>query len=1083
MNVMMKRLMVFLVLGASLAVARAPRIWLTPTLLAKLQAKYAANTPDWQAFIAVANRYKGRTVAPYSDAACSGSTSICYNGGYQAIGGTSYQGSSYLQGGFYLSLAYQVTGDTGYSDTAIQILEAIDASWDGRSDCSTYAAGTIPMAANDGWSDRTYQVAVALIYDWNNARLSTTDQTNAATTTYCMYQWGAAHANDWPTTSYPGANYYGGHLLGFGLSAIAMTGDNSLMTTLYGITLGWWNGAQANSVVTQFTSGVYQNGYNPESYTNYGANHIERLLLYALAIQTYTGSSIMADYPNRLFHNELYNIMPGRQRITGESDWIGPGVGDVPGVDFNLYAYLLNGTADGAYAQYLWNNLPLGLDGTNRQTLFDAETVNTWDDPFFFGDTSRTATDYSTVLPPWFAGVPYSDGHTYVRSDWTDSAVWASYIGGIAMGGGHEITMAGTVQINRGGDYLLPQIADWWGTNGVTGTPGIYDSPGAGVYRGNSLYFYDYPYPYNSYGTLSTATAAGATSFTLKATAYVTCGNVIGLGRGTGNAEYVTLTASHCGSGTATLTTATPLVNSHASGEHLDTNWNANYISFGATYFGGQTGNPGRGSFAPWAGVPDVMAAKQTSNFSYTLSQLTGAYDQVPGKLNTTNRTLRSYYRTFVWMGGGYFVVKDRAISHAARAGVSTYDKLLFWHLSPGTTPAWTAPTVSGSRVTTATIGSSKLVIDTLLPASPSLTIRETDAGTTIGSPAIAQINAGRADANIFETTPVVPLTYRLEVRDPAPSDTFSALTVLSALGSTVTPPAVSAVTSISSTHEGAYIADATPRLAILPIDDTQQYSTVSFTQAMTGTASVLVAGLSPVNTYNVQQNGTTILTAQVVGTDGTLYFAPSGGGSFAITVSSPAPPTAPTITTVSLPDGTVGTAYSQTLTASGSTPITWSIVSGSLPSWATLNTSTGAITGTPDTAAVTSFTVQATNSAGSATQPLSITVVSAIVPPTVTTTSLPNGVIGVPYYQVLSATGSLPITWSIIAGSLPSWAALTPSSGEIAGTPDAIGTTSFVVEASNTGGASNQALSITITVRPPTISGNVVVSGRVVLQ
>ena len=47
---------------------------------------------------------------------------------------------------------------------------------------------------------------------------------------------------------------------------------------------------------------------------------------------------------------------------------------------------------------------------------------------------------------------------------------------------------------------------------------------------------------------------------------------------------------------------------------------------------------------------------------------------------------------------------------------------------------------------------------------------------------------------------------------------------------------------------------------------------------------------------------------------------------------------TAPTITTASLPDGEVGVAYSQILSAiGGSTPYTWSVISGSLPSWAML--------------------------------------------------------------------------------------------------------------------------------------------------
>ncbi len=86
---------------------------------------------------------------------------------------------------------------------------------------------------------------------------------------------------------------------------------------------------------------------------------------------------------------------------------------------------------------------------------------------------------------------------------------------------------------------------------------------------------------------------------------------------------------------------------------------------------------------------------------------------------------------------------------------------------------------------------------------------------------------------------------------------------------------------------------------------------------------------------------------------------------------------TAPTITTTSLPSGTVGSAYSQTLTATGTAPITWSIVSGSI-SPLTLNSSTGAITGTPSTATTLSATFRATNAFGTNDKALSIVVSAA---------------------------------------------------------------------------------------------------------
>ena len=94
-------------------------------------------------------------------------------------------------------------------------------------------------------------------------------------------------------------------------------------------------------------------------------------------------------------------------------------------------------------------------------------------------------------------------------------------------------------------------------------------------------------------------------------------------------------------------------------------------------------------------------------------------------------------------------------------------------------------------------------------------------------------------------------------------------------------------------------------------------------------------------------------------------------------TVTVNAPDAAPTITTDTLPDGKVGEAYSQTLTATGTAPITWSI-DGGLPAGLSLNADTGEISGTPTAEGTATFTVKATNSAGSDTKELSITITKA---------------------------------------------------------------------------------------------------------
>jgi putative Ig domain-containing protein len=135
------------------------------------------------------------------------------------------------------------------------------------------------------------------------------------------------------------------------------------------------------------------------------------------------------------------------------------------------------------------------------------------------------------------------------------------------------------------------------------------------------------------------------------------------------------------------------------------------------------------------------------------------------------------------------------------------------------------------------------------------------------------------------------------------------------------------------------------------------------------------------------------------LGSDGTIAGTPCTGGTsdFNVQVADSGNPpltaSAPlsisvtvlplSVVTTSLPDGVTDTIYSQGVqVAGGIAPYTWSVTSGSLPSWASLNSTTGKITGIPGTTGTANFTLQVADSECSpltTAQALSISVVSQI--------------------------------------------------------------------------------------------------------
>lgn len=156
--------------------------------------------------------------------------------------------------------------------------------------------------------------------------------------------------------------------------------------------------------------------------------------------------------------------------------------------------------------------------------------------------------------------------------------------------------------------------------------------------------------------------------------------------------------------------------------------------------------------------------------------------------------------------------------------------------------------------------------------------------------------------------------------------------------------------------------------------------------------ATLAATGGQPPYTWGIQSGGLDGLALN--SSTGGISGIPSAAGTFPVTFlvtdANSATATkalslvvraAVAITTTSLPNGSVGSAYSQTLAVSGGqTPYTWSVTSGALPPGLSLNTGTGAITGTPTTAGGPfGFTIGVVDGlGGSAAKSYSITITAA---------------------------------------------------------------------------------------------------------
>lgn len=201
----------------------------------------------------------------------------------------------------------------------------------------------------------------------------------------------------------------------------------------------------------------------------------------------------------------------------------------------------------------------------------------------------------------------------------------------------------------------------------------------------------------------------------------------------------------------------------------------------------------------------------------------------------------------------------------------------------------------------------------------------------------------------------------------------------------------------------------------------------------------------------------------------GLIAGTPTVAGEFTVTIrarntSGNSAPKTLTLTVVDVPritssdtaTGLVGNPFVYRILATND-PTGYS-TSGTLPTWISLNRSNGVLSGTPPTAGEWSFTIRATNGAGSRIIGLRITINNRLA--TITSPSTASGSIYRDFaYQ---GTGTGDPTWSVV-GELPTGLTINPATGLIAGRPTVDGVFVVSLRAANESGIRAKTLTITI--------------------
>ncbi len=345
-----------------------------------------------------------------------------------------YQGFEWADAVANTALAWHATGNERYASAALRYLDAL---LDDRFVVGDGKGGKDVVTYDSGYGIRTFGAYAALGYDWLRGAQGM-DAPFRARILERLEAWLGWYEKKGYLRDRPTANYYWGYLTALSFAGLAASNESPAAER-------WLHSARdelAHNVLPMFRDDLRGGGW-PEG-GQYGDYTSMEVALVAVAFRTGADIDVMSKLPwlEQTVTHQVHSLLPDGRSVYDGGTW-GEHPARPSALALAAASIALEGVNDTRAAEARWM-VANALPALRRERAWVGLLA---DRPGAPEKSPRDGAPTSLHAPGM--------GLTFVRSDWSPKAVWASFQAGPRLAEDHQDADQGHFELARGADILL----------------------------------------------------------------------------------------------------------------------------------------------------------------------------------------------------------------------------------------------------------------------------------------------------------------------------------------------------------------------------------------------------------------------------------------------------------------------------------------------------------------------------------------------------------------------------------------------------------------------------------------------------